>query len=138
MGIDFGSKRLGIAVSDPSTTLAQPVTVIDRSVEPDYLAALAKLIKEYDVYKIVVGYPRTLGGAVGPQAAAVDKFIDNVEEALSISVVRYDERLSSKEAMTWLAQMGIHGQKAKLVVDKTAAALILQSYLDREAGRMLS
>jgi putative Holliday junction resolvase len=133
MAIDFGGKRLGIAVSDVSATLAQPVTVIDRSRAQDYIAALAKLFKDYDVERIVIGYPRTLAGEAGPQAAVVDEFIKTLQGAFRLPVDRYDERLSSKEALTWLAQMGIRGRKARQAVDKVAAALILQSYLDREA-----
>ncbi len=132
MAIDFGSRRLGIAVSDISATLAQPVTVIDRAAAPDYLAALAQLVKDYDIARIVVGYPKTLAGQRGPQAAQADQFIKGLRSAFGLPVDRYDERLSTKEALAWLSRMGIAGRKAKGAVDKVAAALILQSYLDRK------
>lgn len=134
MGIDYGSKRLGVAVSDTSATLAQPVAVIDRSQGRGGLAGLAKLVDEYEIERIVIGYPRTLSGDVGPQAVVVDDFIKVLRGAFHLPIDRYDERLSSKEARTWLAEMGVRGRKAKGTIDKVAAALVLQSYLDKRAG----
>ena len=133
MGIDYGSKRLGVAISDTSATLAQPVAVIERSPSEDGLAGLAKLVDDYEIERIVIGYPRTLSGDVGPQAVVVDDFIKSLRGVFHVPVDRYDERLSSKEARTWLAQMGVRGRKAKGAIDKVAAALVLQSYLDRRA-----
>lgn len=133
MGIDFGSKRLGVAVSDPTATFAQPVAVIERSKGRDGLAGLAQLFEDYDIAGIVVGCPKTLAGELGKQAAAVDDFIKTLRKVFHVPIDMYDERLSSKEANVWLAQMGVRGKKAKGVVDKMAAALILQSYLDRKA-----
>ena len=138
MAIDFGSKRLGIAVSDSSATLAQPVTVIQRTQESEDLEQLFRLAADYDVQRIVVGYPRTLRGEAGPQAAVVEKFIRKIKQRSGLPVDRYDERLTSKEARTWLAQMGVRGRKADALVDKMAAALILQSYLDRRTGGSVS
>jgi len=135
MAIDYGQKRLGVAVSDPTATLAQPVAVIERLKGQDGLAGLARLMDDYEIERIVIGYPRTLSGKVGPQAAVVEDFIKTLKRVFPVPVDRYDERLSSKEAKTWLAQMGVRGQKAKGAIDKVAAALILQSYLDRRARR---
>ena len=133
MGIDYGSKRLGVAISDTSATLAQPVAVIERSPGQDGLAGLAKLVDDYEIKRIVIGYPRTLSGEVGPQAVVVDAFIKSMRGVFHVPIDRYDERLSSKEARTWLAQMGVSGREAKGSIDKVAAALVLQSYLDRRA-----
>lgn len=133
MAIDYGQKRLGVAISDPTATLARPVAVIERSKGQDGLAGLARLMDDYEIERIVIGYPRTLSGKVGPQAVVVEDFIKALQRVIPVPVDRYDERLSSKEAKTWLAQMGVRGQKAKGVVDKVAAALVLQSYLDRRA-----
>ena len=132
MAVDYGEKNLGIAVSDVSATLAQPVGVIERSELRADLERLAKLARDYDVKRIVVGYPRTLAGTAGPQARAVDVFIKRLEKAFNLPVDRYDERLSTREAKSWLAEMGIRGEKAKAAVDKVAAALVLQSYLDKK------
>ncbi len=133
MAIDYGSKRLGVAVSDISGTLAQPVMVVKRARSKQDMVILKKLVKEYDVHKIVVGYPLTLAGTEGPQSAVVERFIKRLKETLNLPIVKHDERLSSKEAQAWLAQLGIRGQKAKSKVDKVAATLFLQSYLDKEA-----
>ncbi|HEB12590.1 MAG TPA: Holliday junction resolvase RuvX [Actinobacteria bacterium] len=133
MAIDYGSKRLGVAVSDISGTLAQPVMVVKRTRNKQDMAILKKLAKEYDVHKIVIGYPLTLAGTEGPATAVVESFIERLREALNLPIVKYDERLSSKEAQTWLGQLGIRGQKARSKVDKVAATLVLQSYLDSEA-----
>ena len=132
MGIDYGSKRLGVAISDSSATLAQPVTVVERSKIANDLMALAKLAKDYDVEEIVVGYPLSLTGVAGKQAAIVDSFIKKLEVEFALPVAKYDERLSSKEADVWLKQMGVRGQKAIKKIDSVAAALILQSYMDRK------
>ena len=132
MGIDYGSKRLGVAISDSSATLAQPVTVVERSKIANDLMALAKLAKDYDVEEIVVGYPLSLTGVAGKQAAIVDSFIKRLEVEFALPVAKYDERLSSKEADVWLKQMGVRGTKARKKIDSVAAALILQSYRDRK------
>ncbi|MCK4267489.1 MAG: Holliday junction resolvase RuvX [Actinomycetia bacterium] len=132
MGIDYGSKRLGVAISDSSATLAQPVTVVERSKIANDLMALAKLAKDYDVEEIVVGYPLSLTGVAGKQAAIVDSFIKKLEVEFALPVAKYDERLSSKEADVWLKQMGVRGKKARKKIDSVAAALILQSYMDRK------
>ncbi len=132
MGIDYGSKRLGVAISDSSATLAQPVTVVERSKIANDLMALAKLAKDYDVEEIVVGYPLSLSGVAGKQAAVVESFIKKLEVEFGLPVAKYDERLSSKEADVWLKQMGVRGKKARKRIDRVAAALILQSYLDRK------
>lgn len=136
MGIDYGSKRLGVAISDSSATLAQPVTVVERSKIANDLMALAKLAKDYDVEEIVVGYPLSLTGVAGKQAAIVDSFIKKLEVEFALPVAKYDERLSSKEADVWLKQMGVRGKKARKKIDSVAAALILQSYMDRKIRRV--
>ena len=136
MAIDFGAKRLGVAVSDLTGVLAQPVTVIARSRIKEDLVLLAKVIEEYAIKRIVVGNPRTLAGAEGSQSARVHEFIKVLKRTFNLPVDLYDERLSSKQAMDRLADTGIRGRDAKASVDKVAAALVLQAYLDRRrAGR---
>jgi putative holliday junction resolvase len=132
LAIDYGTKRLGIAVSDISGSLARPVTVIHRTGLRADLASIGRLVEEHDVDLIVVGMPRTLAGELGKQAAEVETFIGRLKDAFDLPVDRYDERLSSKEAKVWLAEMGLKGRKAKESVDKVAATLVLQSYLDKK------
>jgi putative holliday junction resolvase len=124
---------LGVAVSDISGSLAKPVAVIHRTGLGADLASIGRLLEEYEVGLIVVGMPRTLAGELGKQAAEVETFIGRLKKAFGLPIERYDERLSSKEAKVWLAQMGLKRRKAKESVDKVAAALVLQSYLDKKA-----
>jgi putative Holliday junction resolvase len=135
LAIDYGEKRLGVAVSDPSRRVAYPSTVIERSGMKRDIERLAALIEESEVVRIVVGNPRTMGGREGPQAALVKSFIVELQRVFSLPIETYDERLSSKEARASLAAAGIGGRKAKGKIDKVAAALFLQSYLDRQARR---
>lgn len=126
---------MGLAISDPAACVAQPLTVLERPGERQNLSALVELINEYSVDEIVIGYPKTLGGEVGPQAQEVDRFIDSLSQVATVPVVRYDERFSSKEARAVLGRMGVRGKKAKGRLDQTAAAIILQSYLDKRARK---
>jgi putative Holliday junction resolvase len=135
LAIDFGEKRLGVAVSDPSQRLAYPLEVIERSALKQDIERLAALIDESGATKIVVGNPRTMAGREGPQAALVKKFIRELQLNFNLPIETYDERLSSKEARASLARAGIRGRKVKGKIDKVAAALFLQSYLDRQTGR---
>lgn len=135
LAIDFGERRLGVAVSDQSRVVAQPLTVVERTEVREDIEHLARIIKDSGVNKIVVGNPRTLAGAEGAQSAVVRRFVSELRRAIDVPIVSFDERLSSKEARASLAAAGIRGRSAKGVIDKVAAALFLQSYLDKEAGR---
>ena len=135
LAIDYGERRLGIALSDPSGRVAQPLTVVERSNDRQAVDSITGLLNDYEVTQVIVGDPRSLSGRTGAQAAKVTRFTAALREACDISVETYDERLSSKEARTQLAAAGVSGRQVKGLVDKVAASLFLQSYLDREAGR---
>ena len=135
LAIDYGERRLGIALSDPSGRVAQPLTVVERSTDRQAVDSIASLLNDYEVTQIIVGDPRSLSGRAGTQAAKVKKFAAALREACDIPIEMYDERLSSKEARSQLAAAGVSGRRVKGLVDKVAASLFLQSYLDREAGR---
>ncbi len=135
LAIDYGERRLGIALSDPSGRVAQPLTVVERSNDRQAVDSITGLLDDYEVTQIIVGDPRSLSGRTGVQAAKVKKFAAALREACDISVETYDERLSSKEARTQLVAAGVSGRRVKGLVDKVAASLFLQSYLDREARR---
>lgn len=133
--IDYGERRLGIAISDPSRRVAQPLTVMERSDDRQAVDSIMDMLDDYDVSRIIVGDPRSLSGQRGVQAIKVNRFVTALREACEVPVETYDERLSSKEAKADLAAAGVTGRRAKGLVDKVAASLFLQSYLDREAGR---
>jgi len=135
LAIDYGRRRLGIALSDRSGRIAQPLTVVERSSDRQAIDSITGLLDDYEVSQIIVGDPRSLSGRAGIQAAEVKKFTAALRAACDIPVEMYDERLSSKEARSGLAAAGVSGRRAKGLVDKVAASIFLQSYLDREAGR---
>jgi putative holliday junction resolvase len=138
LGIDLGRRRIGFAISDPSGTLARPLSTlaIDRDgdgLEP-VAAEVARLAAEEDgLGKIVVGMPRRLDGAANEETPRVAKFVDALRARTGISIVTEDERLTSVEAESRLAVRERDWKKRKAQLDAAAAAIILQDYLDRRA-----
>ena len=132
LGIDYGDRRVGLAVSDPTHVIAQPLTTIIREGSEAWWDQLAAIIAEQEVETIVVGYPRTLKGTSSRQTEAVDRFITRLQDRESLPIYRYDERLTSVAARRVLQQQGIKTGHRKEMVDRTAAALILQDYLDSQ------
>ena len=132
LGIDYGDRRVGLAVSDPTHVIAQPLTTIIREGSEAWWDQLAAIIAEQEVETIVVGYPRTLKGTSSRQTEAVDRFITRLQDRESLPIYRYDERLTSVAAKKALVQQGIKTGHRKEMVDRTAAALILQDYLDSQ------
>ncbi len=130
LGIDFGERRVGLAVSDPLKIIAQPYATLVRDGGDGWWSQLAAVISEQEIELAVVGYPLTMSGERGSQAQVVDKFIAELEQNLAVPVERYDERLSTVAARKALQQQGIKTGHNKEMVDRTAAALFLQDYLD--------
>jgi putative Holliday junction resolvase len=130
LGIDYGERRVGLAVSDPTHIIAQPLTTIIREGSDAWWDQLAVIIVEQEVEAIVVGYPRTMKGFASRQTEAVERFIIRLQERESLPIYRYDERLTSVAARRALQQQGIKTGHRKEAVDRIAAALILQDYLD--------
>ena len=129
LGIDYGEKRIGIAVSDPLGLTAQPRALIENN--QDTLDELDKIIKDYSgVEEIVVGLPKTMKGEMGSQADKVVAFVDSLRSRFSIPITTWDERLTTAAAEKHLIAAGVSRAKRKKVIDKSAATLILQSYLD--------
>ena len=130
MGLDIGTKRIGIALSDPLLITSQPFQTIERTPENKALEALENIIKEYNVNKIVAGLPLMMNGDFGPQAQDCKDFGEKVSQKTQIDVIFVDERLTSFQAEEILnAQMAKY-TKDKGLVDKVAASIILQEYLD--------
>jgi len=130
MGIDLGTKNIGVALSDETCTLAQGRGVIPRGDGAQAIAKIKEMIKEYGVKEIIVGLPLNMDGSEGPRAADSRKFSERLKEETALPVRLWDERLSTKEAEDVMRQALMTRKKRKNVIDKMAAQLILQGYLD--------
>lgn len=139
MGLDFGSKTVGVAVSDALLITAQGLEIIRRE-KPDKLrrtlARIETLIEEYQVDEIVLGLPKNMNATEGPRAELTAQFRESLERRTGLPVVMWDERLTTVAADKAMIEAGIRREKRKDYVDKIAAALILQGYLDSR-GRSL-
>lgn len=136
LGVDLGSRRIGVAITDPTGTIASPVEVVQRSgsVEHDHRTLIA-LADEWEAGIIVVGLPLSLDGSVGPAARGVLDEIELLRSVASIPVDTVDERLSTVVAQRHLREMGVDNRKARKLVDKLAAAVLLQAWLERSDRR---
>ncbi|MGB9679482.1 MAG: Holliday junction resolvase RuvX [Thermoanaerobacteraceae bacterium] len=131
MGLDIGSKTIGVAISDPFGMIAQGLKTINRTTEDGDFEQIQNIIKEYAVEKIVAGFPKNMNGTIGPQGEKVIKFVKRLESKTNLPVVMWDERLTTVEANRMLIEKAdVSRSKRKKVIDKLAAVLILQSYLD--------
>jgi len=130
IGLDVGTKRIGVALSDPLLITSQPFSTIDRKPEKDALEKIASIIKEYSVEKIVVGLPLMMNGDFGPQAEDCSEFAKKLEQKTNINVIFVDERLTSYQAEEILKEQNVKYTKNKGKVDMIAASIILQEYLD--------
>ena len=131
LALDVGTKRIGVAVADPGGTFALPVTVIERTNIKDDLQRIAAIAQEYAAGEIVVGDPVTLSGQRGPAAEKIDRFVEQLQRVYSGSIHRVDERMTTAQATKTLIAADVSRAKRKTVVDKMAAALILETYLAR-------
>ena len=133
LGLDFGEKRIGVAVSDELGLTAQGVSTIVRKNNRQVMDELRQLINRYDAKQILVGYPLRLDGSEGIQCEKVNRFAGFLETALGLPVIKWDETLSTKEAEEILRESDVHWKKRRQVVDKLAATLIVQDYLDHSS-----
>ena len=135
LGIDLGSKRIGIAISDRTGTIASPLTMIVRSgsVRRDH-AAIAELVEEEEVEMVVVGLPLNMNGSVGPAAQAAMREAEALATVVRMPVVTFDERRTTVTADRALMEGGIGAQARRKLVDKVAAAVMLQQWLDTRAS----
>jgi putative holliday junction resolvase len=130
LGLDLGSKTIGVAISDELGITAQGLKTIRRSSREEDLREISAMVTQYDVNRIVVGLPKNMDGTLGKQAESVMNWIKILEERVSVPVATWDERLSTVGATRVLLEADISRQKRKKVIDKLAAVLILQGYLD--------
>lgn len=130
LGLDYGEARIGVAVSDALGMLASPLDTICEKDRNEQLKKTAAVAKEHNVGKLVVGYPKHMDGTVGHRAQYTEEFARDLSERLGVPYAMWDERLSSTEAHRILESGGVSGKKRKTKVDKIAAVIILQGYLD--------
>lgn len=131
MGLDVGNKTIGVALSDPLGWTAQGLEVIRRKGLERDLQRLAEIIQEYEVHKAVIGLPKNMNGTLGPQAEVVQEFVKEFQAKLRIPVEMWDERLTTVAAQRALLEADVSRQKRKQVIDKMAAVMILQGFLDK-------
>ncbi len=130
LGIDHGTKRIGIAISDELGVIAQPLEYIPAEPFAEFLKRLKDIIREKQVEQLVVGMPRNMDGSYGPAALKVQEFAAVLRDSVAVPIALWDERLTSAQANRYLVQANVRREKRKEKVDKTAAAILLQSYLD--------
>jgi len=135
MAIDFGTKRTGVAVSDEGGMLARPLTTLPMGDGEPLRARIATLAAEHRPAEILVGNPRRLDGSPGTHAAAVAALADALRERLHLPVTLWDEALTTIEAHARLLEGGAGRRKRRESIDRAAAAVLLQDYLDTRAGR---
>ncbi len=134
MGLDYGSVTVGVAISDSLLLTAQGIEVINRKQENKLrrtLARIDELIEEYQVSKIVVGYPKHMNNSIGERASKSEELAETLRRRTNLEVILWDERLTTVAADQVLSEGGLNYKQKALVIDKIAAVLILQGYLDR-------
>jgi putative Holliday junction resolvase len=132
MGLDVGSKTVGIAISDALGWTAQGIETvkIDESAGQFGMSRIQELVTEYVVTSFVVGYPKNMNNSIGPRGEASERFAEMLKEAFGMPVVLWDERLTTMAAERMLIDADVSRKKRKTVIDKMAAVMILQGYLD--------
>lgn len=134
LALDYGTKRVGVAVSDELKIIAQPLEYILAEPFDLLLARLKTLLHEQDVELMLVGMPRNMDGSFGPSAEMVHEFVGRLKEHFECPIRTWDERLTSTQANRLLVQGNVRRKERKQKVDQTAAAILLQSYLDSLPG----
>ncbi|AAP11294.1 MULTISPECIES: Holliday junction resolvase RuvX [Bacillus] len=134
LGLDVGTKTVGVAISDEMGWTAQGLETIKINEERGHFGfdRISELVKQYNVDKIVVGLPKNMNGTIGPRGEACQQFAENLRELLQLDVVMWDERLSTMAAERLLISADVSRKKRKQVIDKMAAVVILQGFLDRK------
>jgi putative Holliday junction resolvase len=137
VGVDVGTVRIGVAISDPDGILAAPLATVARDPRGGHdLAEIAAIVREREAVEVVVGLPVTLAGREGPAAAAIRDYAVKLEAAVAPVPVRLtDERMSTAAAARRLSERGVRGRRQRAVVDQVAAVEILQSWLDVQRRR---
>jgi len=130
LALDHGTKRIGVAVSDELKMIAQPLEFVPAEPFAAFMARLKELLREKEVELILIGMPRNMNGSYGPAALKVEDFVAALQTAVTVPIKTWDERLTSAQANRFLIEGNVRREKRKEKVDKMAAAILLQSYLD--------
>ncbi len=130
LALDHGTRRIGIALSDELKMIAQPLEFVPAEPFADFLTRLKELLRDKEVELILVGMPRNMDGSYGPAALKVQDFVAALRNAVTVPIQTWDERLTSVQANRFLIEGNVRRDKRKQKVDKMAAAILLQSYLD--------
>ncbi|MFA6308924.1 MAG: Holliday junction resolvase RuvX [Clostridia bacterium] len=144
LGIDYGDTRIGIAISDPFGWTAQALETIEKKSKKEAIERIVSIINEFDVEKVVLGFPKNMNGTLGPRAEKTNKFQTALESCLSdtlfnkkpnckTEVVKWDERLTTVSANRAMHEMNVKTSKKKGIADQISAVYILQGYLDSKA-----
>ncbi|WAH38508.1 Holliday junction resolvase RuvX [Alicyclobacillus dauci] len=133
LAIDYGERRVGLALSDPTGFLASSLKVILRESDKQVAMDIAKVVEEHEVEQIVLGYPITLQGEVGKKAQHVESFSRLLGQHVSVPITLFDERLTTVSAQRVLIEADMSRKKRKTVVDAVAATILLQTYLDSKS-----
>ena len=138
MGLDYGSKTVGVAVSDAHLLTAQAVETISRPQETKLrrtLARIEELCREYEIEKIILGFPKNMNNTIGDRAEKSLEFAEMLKRRTGLPVVMWDERLTTVAAERTLMESGVRREHRKEHIDQIAAVFILQGYLDAESNR---
>jgi putative Holliday junction resolvase len=130
LAIDHGTRRMGLALSDEMGILAQPLEAWPAEPFAQFLARLKEILHDKQVELVLVGMPRNMDGSYGPAALKVQEFVAVLKETIATPIQTWDERLTSAQANRFLIQADVRRSERRAKVDKTAAAILLQSYLD--------
>jgi len=130
LGIDYGERRIGLAISDPIGIIAQPLFTLDTQKTTDVFSEIQKLIREKNVEQIIVGLPKNMDGTIGKKGKEVLEFAKNLSRQINVKVNLWDERLSSVESQKILRDTKKKTRQDKKNIDKLSASLILQGYLE--------
>ena len=131
LGIDFGTRRIGLALSDPTGTLASPLPFLENTGLKQVISKLKEIVACQGIETIVIGLPRNMDGTYGPSAQKVQAFVAQIRHGISAKIITQDERLTTSQASRDLAQMGLNQKELRQKVDSSSATLILQQFLDR-------
>ena len=131
LGIDYGTVRIGLAISDPTGTLASPLQFLENQSPQQVTTALSELIQTHQIAGLVIGLPRNMDGTYGPSAQKVRDFIGQIQKSISLPITPIDERLTTAQASKQLSGIGMNQKQLRKKVDSSSACLILQQYLDR-------
>ncbi|MFB5190002.1 Holliday junction resolvase RuvX [Alicyclobacillus fastidiosus] len=133
LAVDYGERRVGLALSDPMGFLASALKVIQRQSDKQVAADIESVVREYEVEHIVLGHPITMAGEVGQKAQHVERFRALLANLVSVPVELFDERLTTVSAQRVLLEADVSRKKRKEVVDAVAATILLQHYLDAKS-----